>query len=104
MEYYHIANYMDFPPDLVGVLVFGLRDDSRIKMNIMDSKLTTSQILEVRMVDALNLLVWSKTEDAKKGRNRPKSILELLNKNNDKECKGFRTIEEFESELARLRS
>lgn len=73
-------------------------------MNIMDSKLTTSQILEVRMVDALNLLVWSKTEDAKKGRNRPKSILELLNKNNDKECKGFRTIEEFESELARLRS
>lgn len=73
-------------------------------MNIMDSKLTTSQILEARMVDALNLLVWSKTEDAKKGRNRPKSILELLNKNNDKECKGFRTIEEFESELARLRS
>lgn len=78
---------MDFPPDLVGVLVFGLRDDSRIKMNIMDSKLTTSQILEARMVDALNLLVWSKTEDAKKGRNRPKSILELLNKTMTKNAK-----------------
>lgn len=105
MEYYHILNYKDIQPDVLGVLVFGLRENSRIKMNIMDSKLTTSQTLEARMVDALNLLVWSKTEDAKKGRNMPKSILELLNnKNNDKECKGFRTIEEFESELARLRS
>ena len=102
MEYYNILNYKDIQPDVLGVLVFGLRDNSRIKMNIKNSKLTIEQTFQGMMVDALNFIVWSKTEDAKKGINRPKLIMDSY-RNTEKECKGFKTGEEFENELARLR-
>lgn len=94
---------MDLPPDLVGVLCFGLHDNSRIKMKISGSKLTTEQTFLAMMVDSLNFIAWTKTEDARKNRKRPKSIIESL-RNRDKECKGFRTIEEFERTLQQLRS
>lgn len=71
-------------------------------MKLSDSKLTTEQTFLAMMVDSLNFIAWTKTEDAKKNRKRPKSILESL-KNRDKECKGFRTVEEFERTLQELR-
>lgn len=105
MEYYKILNYRDIQPDVLGVLVFGLRDNSRVKMKLIDSKLTIDQNFMAMMVDALNFLVWSKTDNARRNRNRPQSILDKINNinNNGKECKGFRTAEEFNEALARIR-
>ena len=106
METYHIINYKDIQPDVLGVLVFGLRDNSRVKMKLTDSKLTIEQNFQAMMVDALNFIVWSKTDDARRNRNRPQSILEKIrNKDNisNKECKSFSSKEEFDEALARIR-
>lgn len=50
------------------------------------------------MVDRLAELVWSKTKDAAKGRNKPKSIYEqmVLQKESDDICI-FNTAEEFDA-------
>ena len=47
------------------------------------------------MVDSLNLLVWSKTKDAEKGANRPKSVLEQLMPQKEK-ASAFQTGKDFE--------
>lgn len=60
--------------------VIGLRDDSRLKMKLQNRKLSTENYLLAGIFDRLSLLVWSKTKDAMKGRNRPKLLLDLLDK------------------------
>ena len=77
-ETYHILNYKALPAMLVASLVVGLRDDSRIKMKLSGAKAPAEIILLASMVDKLSLLVWAKTKDAEKGRNRPKSLLSIL--------------------------
>ena len=77
-ETYHIYDYKTLPAMLVASLVVGLRDDSRIKMKLSGAKAPAEIILLASMVDKLSLLVWTKTKDAEKGRNRPKSLLSIL--------------------------
>lgn len=88
---------------LAGVLAVGLPDASRIKMKINNRTLTTTQMLLAFAVDSLNYLVWTKTKDGEKGRNRPKSIINIINNETKaNETKGFETPEEFERERNRL--
>lgn len=80
-ETYGILNYnqmIESSPMLVATLSVGLSNDSRIKRKMIGCELTTSQILSALMLDSLNMLVWFKTKDGIKGRNRPKSIYKLL--------------------------
>lgn len=97
-ETYHILNYKDIDPLLVGVLSCGLRENSRIKMKLSDTKITLSDMLLATLVDNTALLLWSKTNGAKKGLNRPKSVLNsiLHSPAKDKYMK-FSSIEEFEA-------
>lgn len=99
-ETYHIYDYRSVPVGLLSIFAAGLRDNSRIKMKMAGLKISLDTWLSARTVDALSLLVWSKTEDAQKGRNRPKMITELLTKEEqktDKDVKAFKTPDEFES-------
>lgn len=50
------------------------------------------------MVDSLAWLVWSKTKDAEKNRNHPKSVYKLLANPEitKKDCRGFNSAEDFE--------
>ena len=77
-ETYHILNYRALPPKLVGVLVCGLRDNSRIKMKISDMSVDIDTLFNALIADRLSVLIWQNTEDGRKGRNFPKSIYERL--------------------------
>lgn len=77
-ETYHILNYRALPPKLVGVLVCGLRDDSRIKMKISNMSVEIDVLLHALIADKLSVLIWQNTEDGRKGRNFPKPIYEKL--------------------------
>ena len=94
-ETYHILNYKALPAMLVASLVVGLRDDSRIKMKISGAKAPTEIILLASAVDRLSMLVWAKTKDAEKGRNRPKSLLDIMYPKETNNTT-YKTGEEFE--------
>ena len=101
-ETYHIFNYRELSPSLVAVLCFGLRDDSRVKMEISGSKLTLEQHLFARMVDELAFQSWAKTRDGQKNRNRPVSVLKTLLEDKKEEAETFLTPEDFDRAWERI--
>ena len=95
-ETYHIYNYKECQPLLVGTLVFGLRDDSRVKMFLSGQKQLLDRILMARMVDELSFLSWANSKDGQKNRNRPKSVLQsLLGIEKKEEYATFEDFDEF---------
>ena len=89
------------PARRVALFAVGLRDNSRIKMLLADSKFTFSEILLINIYDLLNLELWTKTKDATKGKNKPESLYKKLMGVNDqakKESKNmtFNSAEEYE--------
>jgi hypothetical protein len=99
-ESYSIYNYELLPLQTVAILSIGLRDKSRIKMKMSNSKYGMDTLLRAAMLDDLNWLVWSKSKDAAKGRNKPESLYQKLIGNKDKgeklETGKFASVEEFE--------
>lgn len=77
-ETYGVLDWRALPLTTVAALSSGLRDDSRIKMLITGRSVPTETALLAAAVDRLSLLVWSKTVDCQKGRNKPESILQKL--------------------------
>ncbi len=77
-ETYNIYDMRALPARRVALFSVGLRDDSRIKMFLTDSKFTLSEILLINIYDFLKLDLWTKTKDATKGKNRPESLYEKL--------------------------
>lgn len=47
-------------------------------MILSEQKVPTDTLLNAMIADRLNILVWMKTKDGSKGRNRPKSIVDAL--------------------------
>lgn len=104
-ETYQIYDYKHMPPSQVAIFAIGLRDNARIKMKVAGLDITPEIMLQSAIVDRLGIMVWQRTEDGQKGRNRPKSILEtLLNKTNESEVSNFTSGKEFEEERQRLLS
>lgn len=99
-ETYHILNYRELPPLLVATLVLGLGDNSRVKKEISNTKLTLEETILAMILDGINFICWTYTKEAKKGRPYgKKSIFKLLNGEYDKDkddLESFKTIEEFE--------
>ena len=96
-ETYHIFNYREYSPLLVGTLVFGLRDTSRVKMKLSGQKVTLDRMIQARIADELSFLSWTKTKDAQKNMHRPKSILQnLVSEDKKEEYATFETFEEFQ--------
>jgi hypothetical protein len=102
-ETYHVLDMRGLSPKLVAVLAIGLPDSSRIKRRIVNKKLTLEQTLQASILDGIYTLLWSKTKDALKGRNRPSSVLNILeDSKTEKEYKVFTSVEEFERKRAEL--
>ena len=100
-ETYNIYDIRALPARRVALFAVGLRDNSRIKMLLADTKFTFSEILLINIYDALNLELWTKTKDATKGKNKPESLYKKLMGINDqtkKESKNmtFDSAEEYE--------
>ena len=96
-ETYHVFDFKALPVQTAAVLACGLRDNSRIKMKLSNQRVSTEMMLQASAVDALNLLVWTKTRDAEKGRNRPKSLFELFTGANEPEFEAFDSAADFEA-------
>ena len=77
-ETYHLTDYRGLPATRVAALAVGLRETSRIKMRMTGMRLSTDTALLAAVADRLSILVWAKTDDARRGRNRPASILDAL--------------------------
>jgi len=78
METYGVYDLKALPGRTVAALSAGLRNDSRIRMKMSGSKLTVEQSLLINIADTLTVILWSKTKDAAKGRNKPELISDRL--------------------------
>lgn len=97
-ETYQIYDYKQLPVYTVAVFSCGLRENSRIKMKMNGQRVSMETLLLAGIFDKVNLLFWTKTKDAQKGKNPPLMILNSLNAGNSKskETVVFRTGEDFE--------
>ena len=107
-ETYGVMDWKALPLKTVAALSAGLRDDSRIKMKMSGRKISSDIALLAAAVDRLTTLVWFKTKDGVKGRNRPESILARLVGEDRQEEKGdiaiFNTPDDFEAARRRALS
>lgn len=47
-------------------------------MELSGIKYTEQELVQAKMADCLALLLWSKTKDAERGRNKPKLLIEEM--------------------------
>jgi len=104
-ETYHVLDYRGLSPHLVATLVFGLKDESRVKMHLSDTKITMDRMLLAMIADQLRFIAWTKTKAATKGKNKPKPILAKLLSLDEKkdELEVFKTPEEYEAYMNKKR-
>lgn len=105
-ETYGIYDWRSLPIRTVATFSAGLRDDSRIKMKMTGQELPLRDLLMAGIFDNSALLVWSKTKDAEKGRNKPDSVLASLLKTNkgDDELMKYASGEDFIKDRERILS
>ncbi len=102
-ETYGIYDWRALPLHTVATLAAGLREDSRIVMKMSGHRASLTDLLLASIFDKTALLVWSKTKDAEKNRNRPSSMFALLSgQNRDKEYKVYDSGEDFERDRQRI--
>ncbi len=101
-ETYHVFDYRSLPPKLAATLAAGLPESSRINKAITGRNMSVDTMLRAVIADRLGILVWLKTKDGQKGRNRPESFVDLLNGTRENETAGFDSPEAFEAERQRI--
>ena len=101
-ETYQVYDYRSLPLKLVATLSAGLRDNSRIKLLMAGAPAPLDSILLASIADRIEIFRYSFSDNAKRGQKMPVSLVETLHGENEK-AKGFRTVEEFEEALARIR-
>ena len=101
-ETYHIYEMETLSVEYAAILAAGLRDDSRIKLKASGLKVDTQTLLLARIADSTTLNVYAKTKDAQHGRNYPKSLVEVLTRDENKDLRAFASGAAFEDEWRRL--
>ena len=100
-ETYHILDYRSLPVQLVATLSAGLRDDSRIKLKAAGTSVDLETIILAAIADNLTML---RAGMDRKNRGKPFLFTEAINGERKKQkVRGFRTAEEFEAALKRIR-
>lgn len=93
-ETYKIYEFDKFSLNKIAIFAKGLREDSRIRMKMSQSKFNVKESLLAGILDRLTLILYSKTKDAEKGKNYPKLLLDEAEKKED--LQGFMSSEDFE--------
>lgn len=103
-EVYNIFDYKQLPAYRVAVFSLGLSDSSRIKLKLANQTVSFETMLLAGIFDKVSLLFWSKTKDSESNKNRPSSVVEMLNgkQSNTKEVVSFTSGKEFEAERQRI--
>lgn len=95
-ETYGIFDYKRVPGRLLGILVAGLGANSRIGQKINGVRGDVPEVLLARILDGIQFLCWVQTEDARKNRNRPKSVASDFFVSEDENKVKTMTIDDFE--------
>ena len=102
-ETYNIYEYKDMPPKKVAIFCIGLRENSRLKLKLQGLKVPLESLLLADIRDKINLLLWAKTKDGQKNRNRPSLIAEdLIKKKEKKGHLSYSSGKEWEDERKRI--
>ncbi|MFR6673110.1 MAG: DUF5361 domain-containing protein [Enterococcus avium] len=103
-ETYQIYDYRQLPLLKVAVFSCGLSENSRIKMRMSNQIIPMETLLLAGLSDKISVLLWTKTKDGQKGRNRPPMILDTFNQNKTKqrETVVFNSGEDFEERRKEL--
>lgn len=103
-ETYQIYDYRQLPLLKVAVFSCGLSEDSRIKMRMSNQVIPMETLLLAGLSDKISVLLWTKTKDGQKGRNRPPMILDAFNqsKTKQRETVVFNSGEDFEERRKEL--
>ena len=94
-ETYHIYDFKGLPARTSAALAFGLGPDSRIRRKMSGARASETMLILAMIADDLAFLAWTKTKDAKKNRNRPKSIYQMLTRDQEEDVIAYNTPEEF---------
>ncbi len=105
-ETYHIYDYRSLSPKMAAIFSCGLRDDSRIKLKLANSKYPMELLLDVLTYDAVNWLRWSRSKAAHDGEKPPERIYDKLlgidKDTKDSDVVAFDSPEEFEAARKRI--
>lgn len=72
-------------------------------MKLSNQSVPLETMLLASIVDRVSFILWSKTKDGEKNKNKPKSLVDVLNKPmKEKEEQVFVTGEEFEKMRAKI--
>lgn len=71
-------------------------------MELTHQKIDLQTLLLATLVDDSNILVWSKTKDAEHGRNKPKSVRQMLTSEPETQNASFDSVEEYESARSKI--
>lgn len=105
-ETYNILDYRSLPPSLVATLSVGLRDNSRIKMKASGLTVPQETLLLASIADRVEMFRYGFTDAAKSGKKPPALLVDALVGGSNNKSSGvarYRTSDEFEAALARLR-
>lgn len=95
-EFYHIYDMDRLPVEMQATLASGLRENSRIVMKAAGATVSNLDLMLAAVVDRLSLLVYTKTKDAEKRINAPKSLVTALLKHADEKEATFSNGDDFE--------
>lgn len=96
-ETYNIYNYKGLSLLKAATFSCGLRYDSRIKLKVADAKVSNDTLMIASILDQVNFIAWSKTDDATRGYGRPKRVVDvLMGKEEIRENESFVDADEFE--------
>lgn len=102
-ETYGLFNWRALPCTTVATLADGLGFNSRINAKISGTLARFDEIMQARIVDALEILIWQNTKDGQKNRNRPKSLVDAIVKgptSTTERGASFRTEDDLKAALA----
>lgn len=101
-ETYNIYDYTRVPVKTLGILSAGLRENSRIRQKLEGIKADPDTIIMAKIYDLVNILLWSKTKDAEKGRNYPKSFAKMFLESDEPVPSAYANGEEFKKARAEI--
>lgn len=104
-QYYGVLDFRTLPVATAATLACGLPPESRVKLGLSGQRATLENRLLAAIADRLSVLVWFQTEDGRKGRRRPKSIVDAImgepeRRNGSGDVEAFASIEAFEAAMA----
>lgn len=101
-ETYHIYNIKSLSVNQTAIFLYGLRDNSRVKMKLAGRDYDFDRFVLTAIFDKLQWLCWAQSEDGKHNRNRPQLLTEMLTRKESADTVAFESGEEFEERRREL--